>query len=209
MSLHRAVSNPVHKILLLAGVVSAAGLLVACGSEKKSAQAAVVAAAAAPAASTKLSFDPCALATLDEVKAAVGWTPLKAEPAGRDKYGSCTYTGRKDPMILPPENAEVGISSCITNMPCYKPIPEFRTSREFVDYRIDRYKKDDSFNVYETMHPSIVPLDGFGVPAIEHELASNRSIEMYVGPKRVVYVTTWGAAAPTRELAKKVLARAR
>ncbi len=209
MSLHRAVSNPVRKALLLAGVVSAAGLLVACGSEKKSAQAAVASAAGAPATPTKPSFVPCALATLDEVKAAVGWTPTKAEPAGRDEYGSCTYTGRTDPMILPPEKAEVGISTCVTNMPCYDPIPEFRSSREFVDYRIDRYKKDDSFHTYETMHPSIVPLDGFGVPAIEHELASNRSVEMYVGPKRVVYVTTWVAAGPTRELAKKVLARAR
>ncbi len=209
MSLHSAVRTAMGKGLPLLAVLAAAWLLVACGSEKKTAQAAVAPAAAAPAPPTKPSFDPCALATMDEVKAAVGWTPLKAQPAGRDEYGSCTYTGRKDPMILPPENVEVGISSCITNMPCYEPIPEFRSSREFVDYRIARYKKDDSFNVYETMHPSIVPLDGFGVPAIEHELASNRSIEMYVGPKRVVYVTTWGAAAPTRELAKKVLARAR
>ncbi len=210
MSLYRAVSNPVPKTLLLAGVVSAAGLLVACGSEKKSAQAAVGAAAAAPAAPTKLSFDPCALATLDEVKAAVGWTPTSTKRyGGQDKYGSCDYAGRTDPMLLPPEKVEVGISTCVTNMPCYDPIPEFRTSREFVDYRIGRYKKDDSFNVYETMHPSIVPLDGFGVPAIEHELASNRSIEMYIGPKRVLYVTTWVAAGPTRELAKKVLARAR
>ncbi len=207
MSLHVAVRNAVGKSLPFVAVLSAAWLLVACGSEKKGAQAAIAAAAAAPSAP---SFDACSLATMDEVKAAVGWTPTSTKRyGGQDKYGSCDYVGRTDPMILPPEKVEVGISTCVTNMPCYDPIPEFRSSREFVDYRIDRYKKDDKFNTYETMHPSIVPLDGFGVPAIEHELATNRSVEMYIGPKRVVYVTTWVAAGPTRDLAKKVLARAK
>ncbi len=205
MSLHSAVRTASRKTLPLVASVSVAWLLVACGGEKKTAQSAGSVAAASSAPSTP-SFDPCSLATVDEVKAVVSWTPTKAEAAGRDGYGTCTYTGRKDPMILPPEEVQVGISTCVTNFPCYEPLPEFRSSQEFVAYRLKRYRDD---KMVENMHPNVVALQDFGVPAIEHELAENRSVEMYVGPRRVVFVTTWVAAGPTRELAKKVLARAR
>ncbi len=191
-------------ILLL---VPAACLVVACGGGKRNASSGQKVATTATASSTTPSFDYCTLLTKEEVEAAVGWKVLTAEVVGRGDYGSCTYKGRKDPMILPPENAEAGVTSCVTNFPCYQDLPDFHSSEEMAQYRRQRYK--DYKGAFEGVQANIAPLDGFGVPAIDHELAGMRSIEMQIGHKRVAYVSIWGDAGPARELAKKVLARAR
>jgi len=195
----------VRKSVPIILLLPTAWLVVACGGDRKAAQPAGGAAAAASAPATP-SFDPCGLATVDEVKAAVGWTPTKAEPSGQDEYGRCTYTGRKDPMIDPPENVEIGVLPCVTNMPCGAGLPDFRSSDEMAEYRRKGY---EAWKGGFEMKPSIVAVQDLGVPAIDHELAGKRSIEMFVGHKRLAYVSTWVASEPTRELAKKVLARVR
>lgn len=188
--------------------LAAVWLVSACGGEKKASEGAQKSPASTTRTRAPLSFDPCALLTAAEVEAAVGWKPLTSEASGSEGYGSCRFTGKKDPMILPPQSVEVGIGKCVTNMPCSEPLPDFRSSEEMAQYRIKGYG-NGKFGAFEGVKPEVVPLKDFGVPAIDHELATNRSVEMLVGHERLAYVTTWVGPGPTRDLAKKALARIR
>lgn len=192
-------STPILLLLSLASFVAA------CGGEKPNAQSGKKVAASA-AAESKPSFDPCALLTKEEVEAAVGWKVAKTEVSGRGDYGHCVYSGRTDPMILPPEKAEAGILPCVNNGNCFQDLPDFRSSEEMAQWRSKQLEENKG--AFEGLKPNVVPLKDYGVPAIDDELASMRSIDMQIGHKRVAYVSTWVAAEPTRELAKKVLARA-
>ena len=105
-------------------------------------------------------------------------------------------------MREPPREVEAGVSVCPTNMPCTE-LPDFKSSAEMVEYRRKGYE-GTSWG-----EPNIAAIEGLGVPAIEHELAGLRSVEMFIGNKKLAYVTTWAASEPTRALAEKVLARAK
>lgn len=201
----RSVAESTSTLAMLV-LLPAACLVLACGGEKKNTESRQTAAAAtsSPKAPAR---DYCALLTKEEVEAAVGWKVTTVKNNGGAEYGDCTYVGRTDPMILPPEKVEAGIRYCVTNMPCIQDLPDFRSSGEMAEYRRKGYR--DYKGVFEGVQANIVPLDGFGVPAIDHELAGMRSIEMQIGHKRVAYVSIWGEATPARDLAKKVLARAR
>lgn len=203
MSVRFTLKGAVRGSVPVVAVVLAASWLTACGGERKSAPGQKAATAAATP--SKPAFDYCTLLTTAEVEAAVGWKVTSAKNNAGADYGDCTYVGRTDPMILPPEKVEAGVTSCVTNFPCYQDLPDFRSSAEMVQYRLQRYK--DYKGAFEGMKANVVALDGFGVPAIDHELATLRSVEMQIGHKRVAYVTTWGAAGPTHDLARKVLAR--
>jgi hypothetical protein len=48
-----------------------------------------------------------------------------------------------------------------------------------------------------------------GVPVIEHELATLTAVEMYIGQKQLAFVETWASSKAAREMAARVLERAR
>ena len=181
-------------------------LLVACGREKQNAPSGqkVAAATSSPKGPVR---DFCTLLTREEVEAAAGWKVTSVKNNGGAEYGDCTYTGRTEATVFPPEKIEAGVLSCVTNMPCTQDLPDFHSSEEMAQWRRKGYQEYKG--PFEGMQANIVALDGYGVPAIDHELATMRSIEMQLGHKRVAYVSTWGESGPARDLAKKVLARAR
>ncbi len=179
-------------------------LVGACGGGRQNSQQPGQKAAAATSSPQVPAFDLCSLLKKEEVEAAVGWKVAETKSSGPGDYGRCTYTGRTEPTIFPPEKVEVGIISCVTNMPCYEDLPDFRGSDDMARYRRQRYEgQQGGFE----MKPNIAAVEGFGVPAIDHELAGLRSIEMQIGHKRVAFVSTWGESRPARDLARKVLGR--
>ena len=185
-------------------LVPSAWMMAACGKDRPQGEPAQQKVAAGAPAAAAPSFDPCALLTSAEVEAAVGWKVTATRPNGSGGYGTCTFTGRTDPMVVPPENLEVGLGRCPVNMYCTE-LPEFTTSEDLARYRRQGYEeaKGGAFD----MKPNIVALTDFGVPAIDHELAGRRSIEMAVGHQRLAFVITWSESEPARALARKALAR--
>jgi hypothetical protein len=104
-----------------------------------------------------------------------------------------------------PEQIDVGIGLCPTNMPC-KELPDFASSGDMALYRRKGYESSSSSM---GLNPRIVAIEGLGVPAIEHGLGGLLAIEMAIGQKKLAYVETWAPPATARALAEKVLARAR
>jgi hypothetical protein len=192
--------------MILTVVASATLFLSACSGGKPDAQPGADAAKQVAAANTN-SWDPCALLSADEVQAAVGWKPSTVKPYTRGDLGSCTYTGPRGNEFTAagaPQKVEAGIGICPTNMPCQE-LPEFASSEDMVKYRRDLYKDTNLGGV----NPSIVAIQGLGVPAIEHEMAGLRAFEMAIGGKKLAYVTSWESSEATRSLAEKMLPRAR
>lgn len=188
----------------LIGRLFALALAAACGGGDRQAQPAADAAADAPSAAAAASFDPCALVTADEVEAAVGWKPAAVEPYPQPNgTGHCKYTGAGGMTGGVPEQLDVGIGVCPTNMPCTE-LPEFASSAELAAYRRKGYEGANA-----GLDPTIEPVEGLGVPAIRHELAGLLAVEMAIGGKRLAYVETWAPFEAARGLAEKVLARAR
>lgn len=153
------------------------------------------------AATVDDSFDPCALVTTAEVAAAVGWQPTKVEPA---KYGNgmgkCDYS-TADSMAMPPQKVSVGIEKCPYNMPCYEDLPKFKSSQELAQYRLKGYE-----GAYEGA-AKVDPLEGWGVPAIHQDMLGLHSVELYVAPNRLAYVTTFTDLDIAKGMAKKMQAR--
>jgi len=186
------------------GVLLAFALAAACGGGEPQSQPAADAVADAPSAAAAASFDPCALLTAEEVEAAVGWKPATAEPYPQaNGTGHCKYTGAGGMTGGMPEQLDVGIGVCLTNMPCAE-LPEFASSAELAAYRRKGYEGANA-----GLDPTIEPVEGLGVPAIRHELAGLLAVEMAIGGKRLAYVETWAPFEVARGLAEKALARAR
>jgi hypothetical protein len=177
-------------------------LFAACGGGERAEPEAGVAASAAVASS---SFDPCALLTPGEVGEAVGWTVVKATPYVQGNLGHCKWEGEKSNTVLPPEQSEGGVIACFTNFPCPSDMPtSFASSEELVAFRKKLYEG----NAYG-LDPVITPIEGLGVPALMHELATMYSFEAWLGDHRLAYVSVWGSEAAARSLGEKVLTRAK
>lgn len=199
-------SRGVGRRAATAGLV-AIWLVAGCGGEDTGGAASAdtrpadAAAVAAPAG----SFDPCTLLTADEVTAALGWAVAGTQPyPAPNGLGHCKYSGAQGNAVLPPEQADAGLGVCFTNFPCSS-LPAYQTSAEMADARVAQYPKE---GVYADLKPVVKPLEGMGVPAIEHELGGLRTVEMAIGGGTLAYVETWGSPEVTRGLAEKVLARA-
>jgi hypothetical protein len=182
--------------------VSAAAFAASCGGGSDTQPAAD--GAGQPAAATSAgSFDPCALLTVEEVSAAVGWQPTTVVPSTQgDGMGTCAY-GTGDNLAMPPQKVEVGVLKCPYNVPCYEDMPDFGSSQELVEYRMKAYE-----GAYAGA-ATVEPLDGLGMPAIHQDMLGLHSVEMYVARNRLAYVTTFTNAEVARALAEKVLARIR
>jgi len=150
-------------------------------------------------------FDPCALLTKKEVQAVVSWTVVKATPYVTGDHGHCTYEGEKGKNTLPPEQVDAGIIACWTNFPCASDMPtHFSNSAELVAYRIRLYE-GNSYN----LDPAITPIEGLGLPALMHELATYYTMEMWFGNRRLGFVSVWESGDGARSLGEKLLSRAR
>ena len=188
----------------IAGLVAAATLAVRSGERANPSPGHTL-----PSASQG-TFDPCKLLTVDEVQAALGWKPATTERSASRMpgLGNCKYTSAAKVTREGPQEVSVGIGLCPTNMPCTQ-LPDFANSQEMAKYRKAQYEKEKGNAMFQNLDPHIVPIEGMGVPAIEHELATLTSIEMAIGHKRLAYVETFGSSKAARALAAKVLARAR
>ena len=189
----------------MAPVALLAGLLLGCGG-KDAAPGDSAAAAAVPTAG---SFDPCALLTQDEVQAALGWAVAKATPSARGDLGSCAYVSEKSNTVVPFEQLDVGITTCFTNLACSTlDMPKsFGSSGAMVEARKKAYEESGNAKYLEMV--TITPVEGLGVPAIMHDMATLLTLEMSVADGRIAYVSSWGSAEATRSLAEKMLARVR
>lgn len=194
------------------GIISlivAALTTAACGGGQEDTQATPKAAQPEAAASPgQGSFDPCTLFTADEVQATLGWKPAKSERFLGQVQGTghCKYTGEQGAAPVP-QLLDVGIGVCPTNMPCTS-LPDFANSEEMAAYRKKGYEGQTG-GAFSGMKANISAIEGMGVPAIEHELASLIAIEMFIGQKKLAYVETWAESKVAREMAAKVLSRAR
>jgi hypothetical protein len=190
-----------HSSALAVAALTTLSALIGCGGSKPQSATAT---ATGQAASSVGSFDPCSLLTKDEVKAAVGWTVMTATPYVTGDRGHCVYRGEKGKTVLPPEEVEAGVIPCWPNFPCASDMPkEFGSSAALVAYRTKLYE-GNSFN----LDPKIAPIEGLGVPALMHELATLYSMEMWLGSQKLAYVTVWGSESGARSLGEKVLSRA-
>lgn len=179
--------------------IAAVTMLAACGGGPD-AQAAADDAAQAQAAADD-SFDPCSLVTREEVAAALGWQPTSVTPSkGEGGIGTCYY-GTADSLAMPPQKVEVGIQKCPFNIPCYEDLPRFDSGEELAEYRLKAYE-----GAYAGA-AKVEPLDGFGVPAIHQDMLGLHSVELYVGPNRLAYVTTFTNFDIAKGLAEKLMAR--
>jgi len=153
------------------------------------------------AATVDDSFDPCALVTVDEVAAAVGWQPAAVTPTtGAGGTGTCNYLGA-DSLAAVVQRVEVGIDKCPYNMPCYEDLPNFQSSQDLAEYREKGYT--GSYAGAATVEP----LEGWSVPAIHQDMLGVHSVELYVGPNRLAYVVTYADFDVARGLAEKMMAR--
>ena len=160
--------------------------------------------AAGRAAASAGSIDPCALLTPGEIQSVVNWTVANTKPYADGDHGHCVYEGDKGMSVLPPEQVDAGVLPCFTNFPCASDQPErFSSSAELVAYRRKLYEG----NAYG-LDPAITPVEGMGVPALMHELASQYTLEMWLGEHRVAYVSVWDSEAGALALGKALLARA-
>jgi hypothetical protein len=157
------------------------------------------------AASSAGSFDPCALLTKGEVEAVVAWTVVDTRSYPSGDRGHCIFEGEKGNTSLPPEQVEAGVLPCFTNFPCGSDMPKhFSSSAEMVAYRKSLYE-GSAYN----LDPEITPIEGLGVSALMHELATYYTIEMWLGEHRLAYVSVWGSEAGALALGKELLARAK
>lgn len=187
---------------LVVSVLTTAVALIGCRQSKP--QSTVSGSTAQPAASTA-SFDPCALLTNDEVQAAVGWAVVKATPYVTGDRGHCVYQGEKGKTVLPPEEVDAGVVPCWPNFPCASDMPKkFSDSAALAAYVAKLYEGYSA-----NFDPEITPLEDLGVPAIMHELATLYSTEMWLGYKRLAFVSVWSSESGARSLGEKVLARAK
>jgi hypothetical protein len=188
-----------HRIsaVMRAGLPAAVLVLLAgCGSS--SAKPAETAAASADAAAAPA-----------EVQAALGWEVAKAGATVNGDLGSCMYESEKSNMASPFEQLTVGVMTCFTNMACstFDMPKSFSTSSAMADARKKAYQETDNAKYLDMV--TITPVEGLGVPAIMHDMATLLSLEMSVENGRIAYVASWGSAEATRSLAEKVLARVR
>jgi hypothetical protein len=182
-------------------------LLLSCGGSPARDQAEAAPAAEAAAAPTT---DFCALLTAEEVQAAVGWAVAKSTVYGQGNLGHCKYEGEKSNNVLPPEQLEAGVIMCFTNFPCAEDMPgSFASSADLVAYRKKLYAEYEKDSSMGPLDASIEPVEGLGVPAIMHELGGQYTLEAWLGPKRIAYVSVWTSADAARSLGEQVLARAR
>jgi hypothetical protein len=201
-----------HRIsaVMRAGLPAAVLVLLAgCGSSSAKPAETAAASADAAAAPAAGSFDPCALLTKEEVQAALGWEVAKAGATVNGDLGSCMYESEKSNMASPFEQLTVGVMTCFTNMACstFDMPKSFSTSSAMADARKKAYQETDNAKYLDMV--TITPVEGLGVPAIMHDMATLLSLEMSVENGRIAYVASWGSAEATRSLAEKVLARVR
>lgn len=157
------------------------------------------------AVSSAGSFDPCALLTTDEVQAVVTWKVVNTSPNPSGNWGNCFYRGEKGSTVLPPEEVEAGVIRCFTNFPCASDMPKrFSSSAEMVAYRKKLYEG----SIYN-LSADITPIEGLGVPALMHVAFTYYTIEMWLGERRLAYVSVWGSEAGALALGKELLARAK
>jgi hypothetical protein len=180
--------------------------LLGCGGKDAAPAGAAAEAPATPAAS---SFDPCALLTNEEVQAALGWVVAKASPSVNGNMGGCMYESEKSNMVVPFEQLNVGVTMCFTNLACstFDMPKSFSSSGAMVEARKKAYEESGNAKYLEMV--TITPVEGLGVPAIMHDMATLLSLEMSVGDGRIAYVSAWGSPEATRSLAEKLLARVR
>ena len=184
-----------HVVLMVAVVIA-----VSCGGGSEPVEQ------AAPATSpprASASFDPCSLMTREEVQAAVGWTVTQTKPIPQGALGHCVYSG-EGMTAEGPREVDLGIGVCFSNMPCGAGLPAFASSAELAAYRRKGY---EGSTILGDLKPTIEPVEGLGVPAIRHELAGQKSVELGLGRERLAYVELWGSFDAALALAKQLLTR--
>lgn len=193
---------PSHRtsVAFFAALTAVIGIVAGCArSEPRSSSP------EAQASTAGASFDPCSLLTKEEVEAVAGWSVAKATPYVTGDRGHCVYQGEKGNAGLPPEEVDAGVISCWFNFPCGSDMPHvFASSEALAAYRAKLYE-GNSYN----LDPQITPLDDVGVPALMHELATLYTMEMWLGDRRLAYVSVWDSDAGARTLGQSLLARAR
>lgn len=192
--------SPAGATVAAVGAIAVPMLLLGCGRSSPQPEE-----SGAQAVAASSSFDPCALLTKEEVGAAVGWTVVKATPYVTGERGHCVYQGEKGKAVLPPEEVDAGVIPCWPNFPCQSDMPKsFGSSAALASYRTKLYEG----NAYN-LDPEITPIEGLGVPALMHELATLYNMEMWLGDRRLAYVSVWESEDAARTLGEKVLARAK
>lgn len=148
-------------------------------------------------------WDPCTILTHEEIQAQMGWAVVTATAYPSGNQGRCVYEGAQGKSAYPPETVEAGVVACFANFPCGAGLGPFGSSADLLAFRQKLYQESSM-----ALEPAIAAVEGLGAPAIMHELGGEYSLEVWLGPSRLVVVAVWGSEAAARALGEKALARA-
>jgi len=161
--------------------VLALGLAAACGGGTEAPKTA--AASAAP------KIDACSLLTAEEIEAAVGWKPVKAEPSSYGGTAVCNFYGPK------------GMSQSVSLLVA-PGMPTVASSAEMAQWR---KKQTEGYGDIKFI---IEPVEGLGVPAIRNEVGQVPGLAtIEVAVKGVLLDVTSSTLEEVKALAARAIAR--
>ncbi len=140
----------------------------------------------APKASPKI--DPCSLLTNEEVEAAVGWKPVKAEPSSYGGVETCNFYGPKDLT----QNVSLVVSPGM---------PKVASSVEMAQWR---KKQTEGYGDFKFV---IEPIEGLGVPAILNQVEGSGLATIEAAAKGVLLDVSTSNLEHSKALTAKALAR--
>jgi hypothetical protein len=158
---------------------------VACGGSEAPKAAAMSAASHAETPKNTPGIDPCSLLTAEEIQAAVGWKPVKAEPSSYGGVAVCNYYGPK------------GMSQNVSLLVA-PGMPKVANSAEMAEWR----KKQTGG--YGDVKFVIEPVEGLGVPAIRNEVEGAGLATIEAAAKGVLL----DVSTPNLEQSKALVAKA-
>ena len=160
--------------------------LAACGARdqapKESAQAAGEPARNAPA------LDACSLLTGEEIEAAVGWKPAKAEPSTYGATATCNFYG--------PQGFTQTVSLVVA-----PGMPQVSSSTDMAAWRTEQTKG------YADVKFIIEPVEGLGVPAIRNEIEGTGMATIEAAAKGMLLDVTSKTLEASKALVAKALPR--
>jgi len=172
------------------GVFLAFCLAVACGGGEVPKAAAMSAVSQAEPPKTAPSVDPCSLLTAEEIEAAVGWKPVKAEPSSYGGVAVCNYYGPK------------GMTQTVSLLVA-PGMPKVATSAEMAEWR---RKQTGGYGDVKFV---IEPVEGLGVPAIRNEVEGAGLATIEAAAKGVLLDVSTTNLEQSKALVAKALPRLR
>jgi hypothetical protein len=133
-------------------------------------------------------IDPCSLLTAEEIEAAVGWKPVKAEPNSYGGVEACNFYGPK------------GLSQSVS-LAVAPGMPKVASSAEMAQWR---KKQTEGYGDIKFV---IEPIEGLGVPAIRNEVEGAGLATVEAAAKGVLLDVSTSNLEHSKALTAKALPR--